>query len=233
MKHELAYPLERIPLWPTYMFRYRYRDWPYDKKAIVDCIREETNKQTKDIDSNIALGVKTEGLKESKFDFLEKKDEYPIIKKLTEFFHEAVANVVLHALPTIDEQFALPKHVKKINPIIFESWYHVTNDSGAHQMHCHPGSSWAGIFYVQSSECSMNTLNGVNRWTNIDSNRGPGDLGSWWWNTDNVYGFNPEEGTLVLFPAWLWHEATAYKGDEDRICIAFNSVVVNDDREND
>ena len=46
MKHELAHPLERIPLWPTYMFRYRYRDWPYDKKAIVDCIREETNKQT-------------------------------------------------------------------------------------------------------------------------------------------------------------------------------------------
>jgi hypothetical protein len=62
---------------------------------------------------------------------------------------------------------------------------------------------------------------------NIDSNRGPGDLGSYWWNTEAVYSFYPEEGTLILFPSWLWHEATAYVGKEDRICIAFNSVIVD------
>jgi hypothetical protein len=42
-----------------------------------------------------------------------------------------------------------------------------------------------------------------------------------------VYSFYPEEGTLILFPSWLWHEATAYVGKEDRICIAFNSVIVD------
>lgn len=226
MKHELAHPLEKISLWPTHMFRYRYRDWPYDKQKIVDCIRSETDKQSKDIDSDVAIGVKTLGLKESKFDFLEKGDEYPIIEKLNKFFTEAIANVVLDALPNADERLALPKHVTKINPVIFESWYHVTNKGGAHGAHCHPGASWAGIFYVQSKECKMNNLNGVNRWFNIDSNRGPGDLGSYWWNSDSIYGVPPEEGTLVLFPAWLWHEVTAYVGDEDRIIISFNSAVL-------
>lgn len=225
MKHELAHPMERISLWPTYMFRYRYRDWPYDKKKLVDCIREEEKKQEKDIDSNVALGVKSAGLKESKFDFLQKGNEYPILKKYSEFFSEALANVVLHALPSADQRLALPPHIKGVKPVIFESWYHVTNSSGAHGVHCHPGSSWAGIFYVQASECKE--LNGVNRWLNIDSNRGPGDLGSYWWNTEAVYSFYPEEGTLILFPSWLWHEATPYVGKEDRICIAFNSVIVD------
>ena len=35
----------------------------------------------------------------------------------------------------------------------------------------------------------------------------------------------PGEGTLVMFPAWMWHEGTAYKGEEDRMLISFNSVV--------
>lgn len=229
MIHKLAHPAEKISIWPTHMFKYRYRDWPFDKQKIIDCIKDEIKKQTTDIDSSIGLGVKTKGLKESKFDFLARGDQYPIIEKFNEFCSESLANVVIHALPTIDERLALPKHVGKVKPIIFESWYHVTNDGGAHGSHCHPGSSWAGIFYVQTENCSAETLNGINRWYNIDSNRGPGDLGSWWWNSDNVYGFTPEEGTLILFPSWLWHEATAYVGDKDRIVIAFNSVIVDDD----
>lgn len=228
MIHKLAHPAEKISIWPTHMFKYRYRDWPYDKEKLISCIKEETEKQATDIDSSIALGIKTKGLKESKFDFLDKEDQYPIIKKFNEFACEALANVVIHGLPTIDKRLALPKHVTNIKPIIFESWYHVTNNGGAHGSHCHPGSSWAGIFYVQTENCSSETLNGINRWYNIDSNRGPGDLGSWWWNSDNCYGFTPEEGTLILFPSWMWHEATAYVGDKDRIVIAFNSVIVDD-----
>lgn len=230
MKHNLAHPVEKISLWPTHMFKFRYRDWPYDKKKIIDCIRAEEQKQEKDIDSNVALGVKTGGLKESKFNFLQKcSEEYPVIEKLSEFFSEAIANVVLHALPSIDEHLGLPEHVKHLNPLIYESWYHITNNNGAHAAHCHPGASWAGIFYVQSSECKMNNNNGVNRWFNSESNKGPGELGSMWWNVNSVYGIDADEGTLILFPAWMWHDATPYTGEEDRIVIAFNSVVLNGD----
>jgi len=228
MQHDLAHPIEKIALWPTHLFRFRYRDWPYDKQKMLDCIYNEVSQQQKEIDSDVALGVKTPGLKESKFNFLEKDLEYPIIDKLNKFFLEAVADVVLHGLPSIDKRLSLPDRIKKIKPVIFESWYHVTNDGGSHNAHCHPGASWAGIFYIQTPNCKMNNNNGVNRWFNVDSNKGPGDLGSYWWNSDSIYGVEPEEGTLVLFPAWLWHDATAYIGDKDRIVIAFNAAVVND-----
>ena len=79
MIHNLAHPKEKIALWPNYIFVYNYRDWPYDKKAMIDCIRSEEALQKKDIDSNIALGIKTGGIKESKFDFLDTNDELILV----------------------------------------------------------------------------------------------------------------------------------------------------------
>jgi uncharacterized protein (TIGR02466 family) len=228
MIHDLAHPKEAQALWPSYVFSYKYRDWPYDKKQLVDCIYNEVSLQKKDIDSDIALGVKN-NLKEGKFDFLEKTDQYPILTKLNKFISEAIADVVTHALPSQDPRLALPNSIKTVRPVIFESWYHVTNNGGIHGAHCHPGASWAAIFYVQSSECSMKTNNGVNRFFNSGSSQGPGDLGSFWWNSDSLYGVDPEEGTLVLFPAWLWHDASPYTGKEDRIVVACNSVVIGTD----
>lgn len=235
MIHNLAHPKEKMALWPSYIFVYKYRDWPYDKKSMVDCIRSEEALQKKDIDSDIALGIKTGGIKESKFDFLDKTEKYPILEKLKEFFHEAIIDVVSHGLPSVDERFTLPIKTENLRPKIFESWYHITNNNGAHGLHCHPGASWAGIFYVQSSECKLENDNGINRWHNSNSNLGPGDIGAMWVNSNSIYRVEPEEGTLVMFPAWMWHEGTAYKGKEDRILISFNSVVggTADDRKSE
>ena len=47
MIHNLAHPKEKIALWPNYIFVYNYRDWPYDKKAMIDCIRSEEALQKK------------------------------------------------------------------------------------------------------------------------------------------------------------------------------------------
>lgn len=78
---------------------------------------------------------------------------------------------------------------------------------------------------MQSSECKLENDNGVNRWHNSNANLGPGDIGAMWVNSNSIYRVAPEEGTLVMFPAWMWHEGTAYKGEEDRMLISFNSVV--------
>jgi ectoine hydroxylase-related dioxygenase (phytanoyl-CoA dioxygenase family) len=32
----------------------------------------------------------------------------------------------------------------------------------------------------------------------------------------------PRTGLLVVFPAWLWHEAEPNESDHERICISFN-----------
>jgi len=226
MKHTLAHPHKKVQLFPNYLFVYKYRDWPYDKQKIINAIDEEEKQQTKRIESGVAETMKGNGLVEGDFDFLKKSDKYPIINKLNDFFHEAIADVITHALPTEDPAYALKKDVKEISPMIFESWYHKTNSSGYHSLHCHPGSSWAGIFYVHTKDCGLQNGNGINRWANVNSFWGPGDLGSHWWNGPSIYGIEPDEGTLVLFPAWMYHEATPYQGTDDRYVIAFNSVVL-------
>ena len=35
----------------------------------------------------------------------------------------------------------------------------------------------------------------------------------------------PEDGVLVVFPAYLLHSATPYSGDKDRVVISFNSIL--------
>jgi len=222
--HNLAQPHDKLQLWPTPVFIYKYRDWPYDKKSLLNVIDSEEQKRTSDIQSGVAQTVKTRGLKESDFDFLKKTSEYPILNKFVEFFNEAIADVVTNALPTESPYYKVEE--KTVTPKIFESWYHKTNNGGAHGLHCHPGSSWAGIFYVNTPACDIKTNNGVNRFHNVNSLYGPGDLGSHWWNSPSIMAIPPEEGTLVMFPAWTYHEATPYYGDEDRVVIAFNSVVL-------
>ena len=36
----------------------------------------------------------------------------------------------------------------------------------------------------------------------------------------------PEDGKLVLFPSYLNHYQSLYTGDEERIVVAFNSIIL-------
>jgi len=135
--HNLAQPHDKLQLWPTPVFIYKYRDWPYDKKSLLNVIDSEEQKRTSDIQSGVAQTVKTRGLKESDFDFLKKTSEYPILNKFVEFFNEAIADVVTNALPTESPYYKVEE--KTVTPKIFESWYHKTNNGCAHRLHCHRG----------------------------------------------------------------------------------------------
>jgi len=224
----LAVPGDAHQLWPQYMFTFRYRDFDFDKKAILDCVYDCVGKQTKDVESGVAPQAKSKGLKESTFDFIQRGDEYPILNKLKIFFEQAVQEVVHNALPHEREEFSLPLGLTT-KTIITDSWYHVTNNGGAHAVHTHGGSSWSGIFYVKTKHCDMETNNGINTWYNQYSNTAQGDLGSHWWSSSNVTSMTPKEGMLVLFPSWIPHDGSAYKGPEDRVLISYNAVVVPTD----
>lgn len=217
--HNLSIPASHHQLWPVHIFQTRYRDWPFDKTKFVDMIKELSSQQTADIESNIAPNIKTQGLKESTFDLLMKKDQYPVLGKLEDFFKEAVYDVITHALPKSNPQYDIGDVEPEI--IITDCWYHNTNNGGAHGVHSHPGNSWAGIFYINTTDCD--TTNGSNRFYNAAAASGLGDIGSSWWTDNNIWVAPNTEGTLILFPAWIMHEATAFKGNEDRMVIAFNS----------
>jgi uncharacterized protein (TIGR02466 family) len=102
---------------------------------------------------------------------------------------------------------------------------HVTRDGGYHEPHYHPNCSWCGIYYLEVGDCTRNPPNGVNRFfppvrTLYE------DFGSMAFN-HNAVSVPPEEGTLVLFPSYVEHSATPYRGTRERIVISFNSRVIS------
>jgi uncharacterized protein (TIGR02466 family) len=221
--HNLSIPVQAISLWQQMIFMTRYRDWSIDAKKIINAIDTEAAMQQKPVESGVAEKIKTAGLLESDFNFLGKKDKYPILSKLEDFFKEAVLDVVTHALPRANSAYSIPQNIK-LETTLTECWYHKTNGGGAHGAHNHPGSSWSGIFYVQTEGCSIEKGIGINRWHNVNSINATTDWGGAWWLNNNVFDVKPLEGHLVLFPSWLLHEGTSYKGEKDRIIISFNSV---------
>lgn len=216
-------PKALFTLWPTFVSIYEYKDFWLDKSKIQQCIELEEQSQEHDIDSGVAVDIKR-NLKESKFDFLTKKDQYPVLEKLNQFFVDSIWHCVSQGIPSVNPNYTIDPN---LNPevIIGESWYHKTNNNGYHGPHYHVGWSWGGIFYVNSKECDAD--NGLNRFYNPIANLGIGDIGSAYNMSPSVFDLPATEGTLVLFPAWLLHEAKPYNGDEDRTVISFNSVVVD------
>lgn len=218
---------ETISLWSKYICVYNYTFWEFDKEKIKNAVYSELKKQKKDIESDVSVDIKTPGVKEGTFDFLKKKEIYPVLTNLENFFKQSVYHAITKALPDQNPVLKISENIN-LKVIITDCWYHVTNNNGSHSAHTHPGHSWAGIFYVQSSECSPEKQNGINRWYNDQSALGIGDAGSFWWHYNNIIDIIPKNGRLVLFPAWLLHDVTPYIGKEDRIVISFNSLVVND-----
>ena len=203
-------------IWPTLIFHYNYENYHADKDELIKEIYAKSKKQQSDIDSNVTPHLK-ENLKESKFDLFE--EETPAISRLRNFWIDSCKHLISQGIPNSGVyQF---EENKKINCVIQDSWYHITNDKGFHLPHTHP-VSWAGIFYVQAENCSLK--NGYNTWynwnqTNCDHN----DIGGNWASNNSRYQTEPQEGSLVLFPGWVPHDALPYEGEKDRIVVSANT----------
>ena len=120
--------------------------------------------------------------------------------------------------------------MEKITPDLRESWAHVTNNGGYHDAHKHLNTSWGGIYYVNAGECGQTKdnngdlrMNGTNRFYSpiqyftLDV--------SMQYLRHDAADITPQDGVLVIFPAYLLHSATPYIGKRDRVVISFNSVI--------
>jgi uncharacterized protein (TIGR02466 family) len=118
----------------------------------------------------------------------------------------------------IQESTALINNFNNSNyrAVITESWAHVTRTGGYHKPHYHTGSTWSGIFYIDSE----NNKGGSNNWyLPYYMERQPGLE-----FVDSMYTVNCQPGTLVLFPSMILHDADVYQGTQPRIVISFNSI---------
>jgi len=97
----------------------------------------------------------------------------------------------------------------------------VVMDSQGHQLpHMHPDGWVSGVYYVELPGKMRASTDGQEGW--IEFGRPLRELtGSL---APEVKTLRPEEGMLVLFPSYFYHQTIPFESTEQRICIAFDAV---------
>jgi uncharacterized protein (TIGR02466 family) len=97
----------------------------------------------------------------------------------------------------------------------------VVMDSQGHQLpHMHPDGWVSGVYYVELPGNMRTEARTQAGW--IEFGRPLDALtGSW---QPAVRTLRPEEGALVLFPSYFYHQTIPFESPEQRICIAFDAL---------
>ena len=199
----------------------------------IYCFKDDKHSSKKDELISYVYDLKDQGkasgvsdiakknLFESKFDFF--NSELQAVQELKVFCEESLITVIKEVNQYDDD------YMSNLVPDLRESWAHITNNNGYHDTHKHLNTSWGGIYYVNAGECGQVVdedgilrMNGSNRFYSpiqyftLDP--------SMQYLRHDVADISPEDGVLVIFPAYLLHSATPYTGKKDRVVISFNSI---------
>jgi len=107
-------------------------------------------------------------------------------------------------------------------------WANINRSGHGNEFHSHPGSFWSAVYYVDDGGIGADpSLGGELEFMDP---RGPGPA---MYAPQLAYGsaglsvganeiVRPKAGLMVMFPAWVLHQVRPYKGQAQRISIAFN-----------
>jgi hypothetical protein len=207
-------------LWPTFTAEIVWEEHQTYQEGLKELIYEDSAQCGGEVTSGVAERIK-KNLAEPPLNTFTKYLQDERIRPLLRFIDEQVRSVYL----SLSEKYSNRVYPKDISVYFRDSWYHVTKDRGYHDMHYHGNSSFCGIYYLDIGESNIETANGVNRFLspyipNTDDN----DFGYVWWPREFL-DVKPENGKLVIFPGHLYHNATPYSGEKDRLIFAFNSQI--------
>jgi hypothetical protein len=111
-------------------------------------------------------------------------------------------------------------------------WFQFSQRGAFHDVHTHGNCSWSGVYCVQvDAEAPRvahpvyGAANGVTRFYGPPFNHLGGahvDLGNAYLQPPHV-DVAPVPGQLLLFPAWLPHQALPYEGESERLIVSFNA----------
>jgi len=109
------------------------------------------------------------------------------------------------------------------------AWANINRRSHGNEFHTHPGAYWSGTYYVDDGgigddqalggEFEMQDPRGVApaMYAPVLGFAVPGGQSAG--ASELIY---PKSGQVVLFPSWLLHAVRPYRGDRERISVAFN-----------
>jgi uncharacterized protein (TIGR02466 family) len=187
------------------------------KSDLVNLSHQLLDRDKGGIASGVAPGAKF-GLYESPFNFF--SNSHPAVQSLHEFCQTSLRNT----LQMVDTQTSRGSHnISNAQLRLHESWVHITRDGGFHATHIHGNCSWCGIYYIDAGECGGDPPNGVNHFLPPFMSTYE-DVGTSVMAIETITVV-PQEGKLVLFPSFVRHSATVYRGTRERVLMAFNARV--------
>ncbi len=102
---------------------------------------------------------------------------------------------------------------------ITEMWSIINKKNNFNEPHIHPNNFLSSVYYVKAPKnCGKIIFNNPNA---VSRNRFPLDLKKTEFSA-NIQKIEPKEGTLLLFPSYLWHSVEPNESEEDRVILSFN-----------
>ena len=140
-----------------------------------------------------------------------------------------IQKVLAYARALVDD--ATVDRAGKHHPIAWrvDCWANVSRTGHGHQFHIHPGALWSASYYVDDGGIGTDASLGGE--FEILDPRGVGPImyvpqltfpGPDFVALGESQRLAPRAGALVVFPSWLSHGVTPYRGNGERISIAIN-----------
>jgi uncharacterized protein (TIGR02466 family) len=142
------------------------------------------------------------------------------IRELRDFMLNAVGQMVLATTSLKAEDISRLKFQN-------QTWFHVSRYAGSFIAHNHPLASWSAVYCVRAGEAVPDhPESGVLRF--LDPRQGanaytdPANM-----QMNRAYALAPlevrlQEGQLVMFPSYVFHEVAPFYGRDTRITVATN-----------
>ena len=142
------------------------------------------------------------------------------VQELRKFMLDTVAQTVLQATSLSPAELTRLKFHN-------HTWFHVTRHAGSFVCHNHPMASWSAVYCVRAGERPPEEpLSGVLRLFDpraaAGAYRDPANA-----RLHAAFGLRSldlylEEGQIVVFPSYIFHEVAPFYGSDTRITVATN-----------
>ena len=129
-------------------------------------------------------------------------------------------NVLTKELFAMQEEI-FKKELLSQKPVLGNMWANLNYSGNYNRPHLHPNSLFSGVYWVKAPVKSGSLMlydprPGIHT---TMPNRKEGQLPSQLWREVH---YRPRAGTIVMFPAWLWHEVKPNESNDTRISVSFN-----------
>ena len=179
--------------------------------------------------TDVALHPERAGAFYASEDDLLNRVDVPEFRALVQFIVQSLQDTAQRANAQV-----WPPGQQPLQLLLTGVWFQIQNGAAFHDVHTHGNCSWSGVYYLQidppaqrAKHPQWGAQNGVTRFYSPMFAL----LGGAHMDMGNAFMQNatldviPQEGELVLFPAFMPHKAMPYEGARERIILSFNAQI--------